>query len=53
MRHVQDAELRRVYRQRRFKLLRTRRAASLVMSDAIKCAMHYHAYTMRGRWRPG
>jgi radical SAM superfamily enzyme YgiQ (UPF0313 family) len=46
LRHVPDAKLRRVYRQRLFKLLRTRREPGLVMYYALKCALHYHAYTM-------
>ncbi len=46
MRKVPDARLRREYRQRFARLLRQRPDPSLATLYLIKCAMHYHHYTM-------
>lgn len=45
-RHVPDAELREEYRRRIRGLLRRRRDPAVLFSYVIKCAMHYHHYTM-------
>jgi hypothetical protein len=44
--HVTDAGLRREYRARVWRVLQTRRDPGLVLYYLIKCAMHYHLYTM-------
>jgi hypothetical protein len=46
MLHVPDTRLRRHYRRRALHLLLRRRRASVFRYYVIKCAMHYHAYTM-------
>jgi radical SAM superfamily enzyme YgiQ (UPF0313 family) len=46
MLHVPDAALRREYRTRIWRLLRARRDPGLLMNYVIKCASHYHHYTM-------
>jgi radical SAM superfamily enzyme YgiQ (UPF0313 family) len=46
MRHVPDSELRRIYRRRMATMLRHRPDPSVLFICAVKCAMHYHQYTM-------
>jgi len=46
MRHVSDDALRAEYRRRIAGLLRSRRDPSVLFSYVVKCAMHYHHYTM-------
>ncbi|HVW36758.1 MAG TPA: radical SAM protein [Pirellulales bacterium] len=46
MHDVRDADLRREYRRRLVRLLKTRREAESLFIYLIKCAMHYHHYTM-------
>jgi radical SAM superfamily enzyme YgiQ (UPF0313 family) len=53
MRRVQEADLRRVYRQRLWKLLLRRRSPVVLQIYAIKCAMHYHAHLMIQQMRSG
>jgi radical SAM superfamily enzyme YgiQ (UPF0313 family) len=53
LRRVPDPALRRVYRQRWLKLVRQRPETGLVMYYAIKCALHYHAYTMAQQMASG
>lgn len=53
MRRVQEAELRRVYRQRLWQLLLRRRSPVVLQIYAIKCAMHYHAHLMIKQMRSG
>jgi radical SAM superfamily enzyme YgiQ (UPF0313 family) len=53
MRRVQEADLRRVYRQRLWKLLMRRRSPVVLQIYAIKCAMHYHAHLMIQQMRSG
>jgi radical SAM superfamily enzyme YgiQ (UPF0313 family) len=46
MRGVPDAGLRKEYRRRFWRLLRSRRDPNLAMLYLFKCAMHYHQHTM-------
>jgi len=46
MRHVRDPALRREYRKRVFRLLKSRPDIGLLHYYLIKCAMHYHYHTM-------
>jgi radical SAM superfamily enzyme YgiQ (UPF0313 family) len=46
MRSVPEAELRREYRRRIGRLLKVRREPEVLFIYVIKCAMHYHHYTM-------
>jgi radical SAM superfamily enzyme YgiQ (UPF0313 family) len=46
MKNVPDPELRRIYRRRMTTMLRRRPDPSLLFICVIKCAMHYHHYTM-------
>jgi radical SAM superfamily enzyme YgiQ (UPF0313 family) len=46
MREIPEAALRREYRRRVARLLRSRRDPALLLLYLIKCAMHYHHYTM-------
>ena len=46
MRRVPEQDLRRVYRQRLWKLLWRRPSPVILQIYAIKCAMHYHAHLM-------
>lgn len=53
MRRVPQKELRRVYRQRLWTMLKRRRSPVVMQIYAIKCAMHYHAHTMITDMRAG
>jgi radical SAM superfamily enzyme YgiQ (UPF0313 family) len=53
MRRVPEPALRRIYRQRLGRLLRSRPDAGLVMYYVVKCALHYHAYTMARQMADG
>ncbi|HEY1784052.1 MAG TPA: DUF4070 domain-containing protein, partial [Pirellulales bacterium] len=46
MRSVPDVRLRRVYRHYLLRLLRQRRDPEVLFVFMVKCAMHYHHYTM-------
>jgi hypothetical protein len=46
MRSIPEAHLRNEYRRRLGRLLRRRREPAVLFSYMIKCAMHYHHYTM-------
>ena len=46
MRSVPDARLRRTYRKYLLRLLRERRDPEVLFVFLVKCAMHYHHYTM-------
>jgi radical SAM superfamily enzyme YgiQ (UPF0313 family) len=46
MRGVPDAGLRREYRRRLWRLVRSRPDPALLFNYLIKCAMHYHHHTM-------
>jgi radical SAM superfamily enzyme YgiQ (UPF0313 family) len=46
MRHVPDANLRREYRRRLWRVVKRRRAPLVLQTYAIKCAMHHHVHTM-------
>ena len=46
MRGIPDAELRRDYRRRIWKVAKRKRDPGLILFYIIKCAMHYHARTM-------
>ena len=46
MRHVPEAELRRHYRRRIWRIAKVRPDPSLVFLYIIRCAMHYHAWRM-------
>ncbi len=50
---VDDAALRREYLRRIWRLVRTRRDASVFWITVVKCACHYHAYTMARRMSGG
>jgi radical SAM superfamily enzyme YgiQ (UPF0313 family) len=43
---VADADLRREYRSRIWRILKTRPDPALLQLYTVKCAMHYHAHTM-------
>jgi len=51
--HVPEAALRREYRRRIGRLLRVRRDPGALWIYVVKCAMHYHAYTMARRMDSG
>ncbi|WP_448956109.1 DUF4070 domain-containing protein [Labrys neptuniae] len=53
MRRVPQKELRRIYRQRLWTMLKRRRSPVVMQIYAIKCAMHYHAHTMITDMRAG
>jgi radical SAM superfamily enzyme YgiQ (UPF0313 family) len=53
MREIPEAGLRREYRRRLGRLLRRRRDPGLVLLYLIKCAMHYHHYTMARQMTSG
>jgi radical SAM superfamily enzyme YgiQ (UPF0313 family) len=46
MRHVPDADLRREYRHRLWRVLKRRREPVVLQTYAVKCAMHYHLHTL-------
>ena len=46
MKNVPDPELRRIYRRRMTTMLRRRPDPSLLLISVLKCALHYHHYTM-------
>jgi len=46
MRDIPEADLRREYRRRIVRLLKTRREPETLFIYLIKCAMHYHHYVM-------
>lgn len=46
MRNVPDPELRQIYRRRMTTMLRRRPDPNVLFICVIKCAMHYHHYTM-------
>jgi hypothetical protein len=46
MKNIPDPELRRIYRRRMATMARRRPDPSLLFICVIKCAMHYHHYTM-------
>jgi radical SAM superfamily enzyme YgiQ (UPF0313 family) len=53
MRLAPQKELRQIYRQRLWRMLRRRRSPVVMQIYAIKCAMHYHAHTMIADMRAG
>jgi Domain of unknown function (DUF4070) len=53
MRQVPDRDLRRIYRQRLWTMLKRRRSPVVMQIYAIKCAMHYHAHTMISQMQSG
>jgi len=53
MRRVPDRNLRRIYRERLWTMLKRRRSPVVMQIYAIKCAMHYHAHTMIGQMKSG
>ncbi|MBB3610186.1 radical SAM protein [Rhizobium sp. BK602] len=53
MRTVEDADLRRLYRRRVWKLLGRRGSPLMLQIYAIKCAMHYHAHLMMRQMKDG
>ena len=46
MRNIPEAELRRVYRKRLWRLIKARRDPNVVMVYVFKCLMHYHQWTL-------
>jgi hypothetical protein len=46
MQWVPDGKLRREYRRRIGRLLKTRRAPNVLIVYLLKCALHYHQHTM-------
>ena len=46
MKNVPDPQLRRTYRRRMMTMLRRRPDPSVLFICVVKCAMHYHHYTM-------
>ncbi len=46
LRAVPDKTLRRVYRERVLRMFRTRPEPDLLMHYVIKCALHFHQYTL-------
>ncbi len=46
MRNIPELELRREYRRRLWKLIKARPDPNLAILFVLKCAMHYHQYTM-------
>jgi len=53
MRRVPEAALRREYRRRLANLLRHRREPHLIFLYTVKCAMHYHHFTMARQMASG
>jgi radical SAM superfamily enzyme YgiQ (UPF0313 family) len=53
MRGIPDAALRKEYRRRVWRVLKKRRNPNVVLLYLIKCAMHYHQYTMTRRMATG
>lgn len=53
MRTVEDADLRRIYCQRVWKLASRRGSPLMLQIYAIKCAMHYHAHLMMRQMERG
>ena len=53
MSQVPDAGLRKVYRHYLARLLRVRREPIVIIAFLMKCAMHYHAYTMAANMASG
>jgi radical SAM superfamily enzyme YgiQ (UPF0313 family) len=53
MTHIRDPALRREYRRRLWRLLRARRDVGLLEIYLIKCAIHYHHYTMARQMAAG
>jgi radical SAM superfamily enzyme YgiQ (UPF0313 family) len=53
MKNIPEAGLRREYRQRAWRLLKARRDPNLMVLYLIKCAMHYHQYTMTKQMTSG
>jgi radical SAM superfamily enzyme YgiQ (UPF0313 family) len=53
MRRVADPALRREYRRRVWRLLRVRREPGLLQNYLLKCAVHYHHYTMARQMAAG
>jgi|SRR5271166_602785 len=49
MTSVPDPELRRIYRRRMATMLRRRPDPNVLLICVLKCAMHYHHYTMSGQ----
>ena len=52
-RRIPDEALRREYLRHGWRLWRRRPSPSLVLLYAVKCAMHYHQYTMTRRMATG
>jgi hypothetical protein len=48
MARVPDRSLRRVYRERMWRILQVRRNPTLIRVYAIKCAVHYHMHQLVG-----
>lgn len=46
MTHVRDRKLRRLYRERAVRVMRSRRDPIVVFVYLLKCAIHYHHYTL-------
>jgi hypothetical protein len=46
MRHIKDPSLRREYGRRAWRLWRERRDPGLLQNYLLKCACHYHYWTM-------
>ena len=46
MKNVPDPELRQIYRRRMATMLRRRPDPGVLFVCVVKCAMHYHHYTM-------
>ena len=46
MKNVPDPELRQIYRRRMTTMLRRRPDPNVLFICVLKCAMHYHHYTM-------
>ena len=46
MKNVPDPELRRIYRRRMTRMIRRRPDPNLLLICVLKCALHYHHYTM-------
>jgi radical SAM superfamily enzyme YgiQ (UPF0313 family) len=53
MRGIPEASLRKEYRRRIWRLLKVRRDPSVLILYIIKCAMHYHQYTMAKQMAEG
>jgi radical SAM superfamily enzyme YgiQ (UPF0313 family) len=53
MRGIPEASLRREYRKRMWRLIRSRPDPNLAVLYVLKCAMHYHQYTMARQMTEG